>query len=179
MRDIEKVIDESRSARFASLLYRAKGTGELARHQLVMGVDLYKAYRRDIRVLAAKLRFLDGIDKIAAEELLASLKESLQKGIGNNSQYTRRNTETNRSNKGEIQVDIAVAMDGNIRLRGLVIGKTVLEKGECKQVKSSEKTIAKNKLRKLLKSGKIRTFSIDRANFMEMKMNGKILEVEG
>jgi hypothetical protein len=37
--------------RFASVKYRAKGTGELARHSVTVGMNLAEVYERDIRKL--------------------------------------------------------------------------------------------------------------------------------
>jgi len=158
-------------ARFASFTYTAKGTGETARHRLALGVDIERAYRRDLRVLNGKRPHLDGIALVACDELIASLRESLEKGIGNNSAYTCAGV-YDRFAKG-IK---AHAETGALHVTGFSLGKTVLAPGVYKDVKSSEKTIAKNALRKLLKSGKIRQFAF--AEITGAKMNGKTLEIE-
>jgi hypothetical protein len=53
--------------------------------------------------------------------------------------------------------------------------KTVLVKGEYKTVKSAALTIAKNELRKLLKTGKFTQYSLELGN--TIKANGETLEL--
>ena len=43
-------------SRFASITYRAKETNELARHTILLGVDVMKAYKRDLAVMRKELR---------------------------------------------------------------------------------------------------------------------------
>ncbi len=158
-------------ARFASLTYTAKGTGEKARHTVQLGVSLENAYQADIATLQAKRATLQGVDAIACDELLASLRESLDKGIGNNSAYTCADTYT------QIAKGIRAHKEtGALYITGASIQKAVIVPGVHKVVKSSEKTIAKNALRRELKSGKIRTFALDEIH--SAKMNGETLEFD-
>ncbi len=53
---------------------------------------------------------------------------------------------------------------GALYIYGYRVNKTVLVKGEYKEVKSSKETIAKNELRKLLKTGNFVNFAIEVGN---------------
>ena len=79
MKPIASLVTEIKSlantgARFCSLLYTAKGTGEIARHTIALGVNIANAYRRDIAILTAKRPSLSGVALQACDELLASLR---------------------------------------------------------------------------------------------------------
>lgn len=157
---------ETQGCRFADLFYVAKGTGEVARHTLLLGVSLENAYRKDLAKLEAMLPSLEGVEREACEELIASLQESLAKGIGNNSQYTQKGmwkTICPGIRKEE--------ETGKVQIYGFSIRKRVIQEGEYKVVKSRPKTIAKNKLRKQLRSGKFRPFSFEPGTEFELHAN--------
>ena len=157
-----------KGARFASVTYTAKESGEVARHTLIFGINLANAYRRDIAILEAKRPSLSGVSVVACDELLASLRESLTVGIGKNSAYTCADTYVQLA-KG-IK---AHKTTGELYVTGFTVGKTVLVPGVHKRVNSSAKTLAKNALRKGMKSGKFRQFSLPAAT--EIKANGNVL----
>ena len=84
---------QAKGSRFASLTYRAKGTGELARFTVLLGADLEKAYRRDLAIIRKRIsRNTDPLRGQALAEIECSLAESLKVGIGNNSRYTKKET---------------------------------------------------------------------------------------
>ena len=164
------MLDGNMSARFISLLYRAKGTGELARHVLNLNVNRMNTLRRDVAVLTAKLPTLTGIEALAAQELIESMNKSLN---GTQDQYTKAGYYAAQGN-GNVQVSVkAVAY-----VRGYSIRKTVIEAGTYKAVKSAAKTIAKNKLRKELKNTRCREFLITPENFKVARHNGKSIEID-
>ncbi len=158
----------AKGARFASILYTAKGSGEIARHVVCLGVSVERAYRRDIAILTAKRPALVGVALQACDELIASLRESLTVGIGNNSAYTCKDVYLNLATGIK-----AHAESGELYVTGFTVGKTVLSAGIHKVVKSSPKTLAKNALRKGLKSGKFRQFALDAATVI--RADGKVL----
>lgn len=154
-------------ARFASLVYTAKGSGEIARHTVCLGVNIANAYRRDIAILSAKRDSLAGVALVACDELLASLRESLTVGIGKNSAYTCAGVyET-------LAAGVKLVENSELHVYGFTIGKEIIAKGEHKAVNSSAKTIAKNALRRGMKSGKFRQFAI--SELEAVAMNGKKL----
>lgn len=167
----------AKGARFASILYTAKGSGEVARHVVCLGVSIERAYRRDLATLLAKretmfdhyYNIIAPIAQLEAiDELIGSLRESLTVGVGNNSAYTCRDTYVNLATGIK-----AHATTGELYVTGFAIGKTVLSAGVHKVVKSSAKTIAKKALRRTMKSGKFRQFALDAAT--AIKADGKVL----
>lgn len=64
---------------------------------------------------------------------------------------------------------------GKLYLYGYKVSKTVLVKGEYKKVNSSKETLAKNELRKLLKTGNFVNFSIEVGNNLTAK--GETIEL--
>lgn len=171
----QKLIDIIRNMpgnvpRFASITYKAKGTGELARHRLLLGVRLERAYKRDLAVMRRHLPRTTGIETMACQEIIDSLSESLAVGIGNNSGYTQKGKWENLM--PGLRQDVAT---GAIQVYGFSRGKTVIEPGIYKTVKSSELTIAKNALRKRLKINRFRPFCFEA--IQTLRANGNVIEI--
>jgi len=155
-------------ARFVSLRYTSKGSGETAVHNVLLGVNLVRAYKRDLAILRAKLPKLTGIDAQACGEMIASLAKSLEVGIGNNPAYTQKDT--------YVTIAPGVKLDpenGSLYVYGFSMGKTVLVPGEHKHVNSQPKTLAKKKLGKLLKSTKFRQYAVSELSVA--KLDGRKL----
>ena len=165
------LLDGNKSARFISLVYRSKETGELARHTILLNVNRRNALARDLAVLAGKLPTLKGVFRQACEELIASITETLTKGT--NSQYTKAGYYT-----AEGQGNLQTSVKNVCYVRGYSIGKEVLEAGTYKKVNSSEKTKAKNTLRKALKNTRIREFRITPDNFKLARAEGKAIVLD-
>jgi hypothetical protein len=159
-------ITKTSSARFASFTYCAKGTGEIARHTLRLGASVTAAYRKDLATLEKARPTLSGIPLAACDELIASLRESIEKGVGNNSAYTGADTYVSIAKGLKVHKET-----GEIYVTGFSRAKVTIEAGTYKSVKSSEKTLAKNALRKRLLSGKIRQFALPAT--LSARMNGK------
>jgi hypothetical protein len=168
---------------FATLTYRAKETGELAKHRLRLGVNFVNMYEKDRALLADLLPTLEAgcLRNIACRELLDSITESLTVGIGNNSRYTLKGkffespafpgikimTPEDAENPKEIGLYITAISDG----------KTVIEPGTYKHVNHRPLTVAKNEIREMLRTSSIRTFRL--ANVARAAMFGEVLELEG
>lgn len=163
-------LTKTTQCRFASFVYQAKGTGEIARHNLLLNVDTRKLYEKSLAILQAKFPTLSGIDRQACQELIDSLQESLEKGLGENSAYTLKNTLVPICNGIKLNQN-----DGSVLVTGFSRGKVVLELGEYKQVKSSAKTIAKNKLKSTLPISRIRSFCLGQDRIGMAKLNGNTL----
>lgn len=165
------MLDGNKSARFISLTYRAKETGELARHTILLNVNRRNALARDLAVLAGKLPKLSGLARQACEELMASITETLT--TGQNSQYTKAGYYDGQGN-GNVQMSVKrVAY-----VRGYSVRKEVIEAGTYKTVKSAAKTIEKNKLRKMLKNTRCREFIIKPENFVMARHDGKAIVID-
>lgn len=158
-------------ARFASFTYTAKGTGERAQHTLALGVSIENAYRRDVAILSKLRPSLKGVEAQACDELLASLRESLEKGVGNNSAYTCKGVYAPICRGVKVHEGT-----GALHVTGFTLGKRVLNEGTYATVKSSPKTIAKNKLKRRMKSGKFRQFAFE--SLESARLDGKTLVFE-
>lgn len=173
---IQKVIEELskvKGARFVSLTYRSKETGELARHTVNIGIDIERVYNRARMALARKMIRLSGVTSLACGELVKSLDNSLDKGIGNNDAYTQKETYEH------VLPNISFHREtGTFYLSGFARSKVVLEKGEeRKPTNSSEKTLAKNGLKKLVGLDKFRKFILKAENLESIRANGKTIEI--
>lgn len=82
-----RLMDGNKSARFVSLLYRAKESGELARHTILLNVNRNRCLKVDLANLTVLRPSLAGIEAQACDELIASITETLT--TGSNSQYTK------------------------------------------------------------------------------------------
>lgn len=159
-----EMLDRVKGAQFARFTYRAKGTGELSRHILILNTDFRHAYERDVETLEALLPELDakgGFYPLAAREILASLKESLAKGLGNNLAYVHgpHAADTYVHALGLNGVSIHKET-GEIYVYGVTQDKTVIEPGVYPDVRSHPKTICKRSIDRQLRRGTIRMFSL-------------------
>lgn len=176
LKEIISTLSQSTSATFASLEYTSKGTGETARHTINLNVDLERVYREDLNFLKEyKNTLSDSIEIEACDELIKSLENSLEKGIGNNYNYTQKDVEYIRfkDENGNFIKGIKQHPDsGDIILSGYQIQKSVIKEGEDKTPKKSRpKTIAKNKIRELLKNNKFKNYTIS-TNAENIKVHG-------
>lgn len=165
------MLDGNKSARFISLLYRAKETGELARHTILLNVKRENCLKVDLANLKALRPSLDGIKAVACDELIASITETLT--TGGNSQYTKAGYYAKQGN-GNVQVSVLDVC----YVRGYSIRKEVIQAGTYKEVKSSAKTLAKNDLRKGLKNTRCREFRITPENFLLARHDGKAIMID-
>ena len=154
---------------FASLTYCAKESGEVARHNVLLGFNYKNCVEKSLLELEILRPSLSGIDAIAADELLASFTATL---AGTQTGYTKAATYADTSIRG-LKVN---TVDNSLQLFGLRQSKVVLREGIFKFVNSSPKTIAKNKLRKALPVGKFKEFAVDSGHFDGMRVNGNVLE---
>lgn len=178
--DLAALIAKAKGAKFAKVTYRNE-EGELARHTLILGASTENLYLKDIAKLEEMLAdaTVTGIDRAAVEFVLNSRKESLSKGIGNNSAYVHsaENADTYLTVDGLPGIMIHKET-GVMYVKALSEDKVVIEAGTPKKaVKSSEQTIARNKVRKALPSARFRQFKL--AKIARAAMNGEVLEIDG
>lgn len=165
-------------AKFASFKYLSKGKAELSRFVVILGASIENVYRSDVATLNALLPTLDGVKKVAAEEILISLNKSLDGGIGNNDAYTHGKASGDTYLATAIPNVVINQNDGALHLKNVLFhSKVVITAGPPKKpVNSSEKTLAKNELDRLLKRGKIMQFALE--GISVAKLNGEVLEFE-
>lgn len=156
---------------FHLLNYKSTESGEVANHLINVGVSYENAVAKDINFLASlDVRAFEWKSPItdiefAKSELLASLIKPNQ-------------------NRSEGQKDAYTVIMGGVKVHnetgllyvfGYSVKKEVLVEGTYKQVKSSSLTIAKNEIRKFMKSTKYRQFKIDVGN--QLKCVGETVEI--
>lgn len=175
MNNISRIISEiaalaQQGARFVSVDYRSKGSGELARHTFLIGADYGKILRRSMEQLTKKLPTLSGIDEQAARELIASYSKSiLHHDTGTrNEDYTKANTYVHVCPGLKIHKE-----DNSFELCGLSVAKKVLEPGVYKQVNSKPLTLAKERLAKDLPISKFRTLALDAGALQSISVSKK------
>ena len=173
LRNLAKI----KGAQFARFTYTAKGTGEVASVLVNLGVDFKNLYLRDILTLREMKPTLEGVEADACAELLASLEQSVEKGLGNNDAYVHGKDNTDGSTYATIPGVPGVKIhkeEGHVLLSCCFVNKTVITPGTYKKVNSSEKTLAKNRIRKSLRTSTIRSYRLD--GITRAALNGDVLE---
>lgn len=159
---------KGKCASFASFEYRNK-QNELSRYNVVLRFNTTNLYRKSLSKVKT-LPLQSEIERIAAGEVIESLEKSIsafsQGAV--NEDYTRKNTETTIGN------GLSIDDKGALHIKGLLVRKTVLEAGEPhKKVNSSEKTLAKNRIKKQLGVSKLREFCLN--DISQARLEGKTL----
>lgn len=162
---------------FASLTYKSKGDGSVARYTVNLGFSYQNLLEKSIQELNAKIDNGDykGDELLAANEVMASLQKSLQaqKNGTQSEDYTRKGLMTPIGN------GVSLNHDNSIQIFGLIQNKKILIEGAPKKaVKSKPMTILKNKIKKELPVSKFREFALDKENISLVRANGDTIEIE-
>lgn len=169
-------------ARFASFTYRAKESGELARHTVILNFTMRDVYEKDIATVNDIVNGeTDPLKLQAAQEILSSLAVSLEGGIGNNPAYTHGADARGEGNETYVTIPTLPGVKvhrttGDVYVYGLSEAKVVLEAGTFKKVNSSAKTLAKKAIQRTLRSGKVRQYNL--GSLVSARINGETLELE-
>lgn len=166
--DVLKELITTGDCRFASIVYTNKD-GETSRYLLHLNVNYLKVLARDLKVLES-VKCENGTEVMAKNELMASLSTSIETK-GHNPAYTKEDYY-------EHLIHGVKYHESTLYFNAFVLQRTVLVAGAYKKVNSSAKTIAKNKFRKMLKTGKFREFRIDLNQIHAMALNGKTLIID-
>jgi hypothetical protein len=129
-------------------------------YTFIVGVELEALYRQDIlRLEEAKRVERDPADIEAIESIQASLRKSLEAGIGNNPAYTKQDLYEHVAPGFKVHRET-----GEVYVFGILTNKLVLEVKKERPVRnSSQKTVAKDRMRKKhVMSSKFREFRVDR-----------------
>jgi hypothetical protein len=194
--DAEAVAHEAGKAEFASITYRAKRNGELARHTIILGarydkqvtasvdqlqtsialgtaVDVAKLSDRldglvaDGRLMGDKPADLNALVAEAAKAVLVSLTKTAK---GEQDGYTKADTYETIAQGVTLH-----KADGSLELHGLRHAKLVIEAGDPETGRTRALTVAKNMVRASLPVGRYRTFSLEAV--ATVKRNGDTLEL--
>jgi hypothetical protein len=129
-------------------------------YTFIVNVELEQLYLRDLQRLEGALAVEKDEERIEAiQSLIASVKKSLEVGIGNNPEYTKKDVYEHVAPGFKMHKET-----GDVYVYGIQSNKIVLEvKKERKETKSKPKTIIKNAVRKdYMISHKFREFRVDR-----------------
>jgi hypothetical protein len=129
-------------------------------YTFIVGVELEALYRQDIlRLEEAKRVERDPVDIEAIESIQASLRKSLEAGIGNNPAYTKQDLYEHVAPGFKVHRET-----GEVYVFGILTNKLVLEVKKERPVRnSSQKTVAKDRMRKKhVMSSRFREFRVDR-----------------
>lgn len=191
---IKNLVSSITGVQFIYLTYTTKETNyrtsETSIYKLNIGANIGNLYQSDIETLQnLSIEQIKENDKfsqfthdeinIAKNEILASLQESLNIGIGNNSKYTKKDYYKH------INKNIKYSVNENDELQQLYINalcesKEVLLPATIKKVKnSSNKTIIKSLIdRNYLKRSKFREYRIDLNQIRSMSISGHKLLID-
>lgn len=167
-----KFIDGNKACTFATILYRSKETGELARHTIMLNPSRRSMLEQDLAKLKALRPNLTlAVLKQACDELIDSITETLT--TGKNSRYTKPGY---YAKNGNGNVDTSIKNVAYIRC--YVINKKVIEPGHEEPDTRREKTKAKDALRDLLKNTRCREFIITPDLFKIARIRGKAVIID-
>lgn len=191
---IKNLVSSITGVQFIYLTYTTKETNyrtsETSIYKLNIGANIGNLYQSDIETLQSLSieqikennkfsQFTHDEINIAKNEILASLQESLNVGIGNNSKYTKQDYYKH------INKNIKYSTNENNELQQLYINalcesKEVLLPATIKKVKnSSNKTIIKSLIdRNYLKRSKFREYRIDLNQIRSMSISGHKLLID-
>lgn len=156
---------------FVSIKDYTNSNGEVSNNLINVGINYEKAKQKDIEFLE-NIKLVDYTFKSNTADLEDAKTELIAAFIKPNE---------NRSNG---QIDAYTPIFAGVKVHnetgvlyvyGYRENKTILINGVYPIVKSSAKTIAKNELRKLLKTGKFTQYAIEIGN--TIKGNGETLEL--
>ena len=169
---VKKAVSKSiTGVSFFSVKNYTNSSGEISNQLINIGVRYETAKQKDIEFLEninlSEYQFKSPIELIeqAKAELIASLiKPDENRSFGQTNAYTTIFSGVKVHN-----------LSGLLYIYGYSVSKTILKEGVYKSVNSKPLTIAKDELRKLLKSTKYKQFSLEIGN--EIKANGETIEI--
>lgn len=182
MKNLFDRLNNGKSAKFVRINgYLAKTSGEVANHTINVNISVKNAKETDFQRLKnctnsdlemiAKANNLDlATCKLALSEMLTSAEKNLSANVDDHTNQSKGQTDA------YIFITPAIRLHKDtleVHIFGQAIAKVVLVKGEYKQVNSSNKTLAKNAIKKHLdlRSDKFRDFIIP--NIESVKLMAK------
>jgi hypothetical protein len=184
LQKLVKALNSAKGAKFVSFTYTNK-QGEKANRLIQINTIYENSLKKDLDIIPnveyVENNKFDRATFITAQvELMKSIKMSL--GINDDTMNkSDKEMHSNRSNgQKNAYVQVAKNMKFNLEREQLHIfakevRKTILVEGEYPQVNKRPKTMAKNFIKKQMKSSKYRTYIL--SNFDKIKINGDTIEL--
>ncbi len=165
---------EGKGARFIGFTY-TNAEGETAKRVINIGVSYENMLKKDIALLPSLAHIASPLySETDWNDAKAELAESLRKSLAGES--------TPRSEgQHDAYLPIAVGLrwhigNSELHITGVSHSKEILVAGTYKTVNSKPKTLAKNAIKKSLRSNEYRTFKVTNLSG-ELKVNGEIIEI--
>src|ERR1041385_5928484 len=158
--ELIEVLSRNKGAKFCSFVYKNEQK-EVARVTLILGATTEALYEKDIALLEEMKHGVAGMHLMCVEELLASRKQSMEKGIGQNDDYTLKDVYVYPVGLEHVGIRVHKE-DGSLQVRGLAMNKVVLVPGEYGPDTRRAKTKIKDSIRAKLPSHRFRTYRLDR-----------------
>ena len=179
---------------FCFLTYRTKETfyktSEICQYKLNIGASINNLYQSDINTLnsldiqtIANNNQFSGISQndilLAKNEILLSLNESLNLGIGNNTKFTKQGYFIHINNNLKYAINDS-SNELTLYFNALIEERKVLLPATIKKVKNSkDKTIAKQLINSnYLKRSKIANFIISEKQIRKIAVNKQVLIID-
>jgi hypothetical protein len=172
-------------AKFINLnYYKSETSGEIANHNILTNIVVMNAKKKDADTLLkadAKVIASKSAKSIAVDIFTTALTEMRVSAVKNISENKEdRTTASQAQTDAYLPITNALRIHketGKLHIFGFANQKKVLVKGEFKAVNSSDKTLAKKEITKVLKlrAGKFRTYIVD--NIESVKLEGKTLTI--
>jgi hypothetical protein len=165
--------------------YTAKTSGEIANYTINLGISVENTKKQDLQkledcekailcTLSESSNIPLAIFETALNELIQSARKNLSENMGDRTAQSQAQTAAYLTITSGLKLCKETLQ---LHIFGQIQNKTIIQKGEYKTVNSSDKTIAKNMIKKALnlRSEKFRTFILD--NISSVKMNGDVFEI--
>jgi hypothetical protein len=156
---------------FVSIRNYENKQGEVSNNLINVGASYAKAKQKDIEFLE-NLVIADHSFKSPADLIEEARIELIKAFLSPNEALSKGQTDAYTQIVSGVKIHNET---GAIYVYGYRENKTILKAGEYKEVKSKPLTIAKNELRKLLRTGKFTQYAIETGN--EIRCNGETLEL--
>jgi len=177
-----------KGAKFISLKgYVSSESGEIADYVINTNISVMEAKKNDLKTLqSCNLETLKVIKRNTAKDIAlniyelayAEMLESATKNISANieDRTTASQAQTEAYEHLTDGIKVCKSTD-EVHIFGMIDRKDIIEYGKYKEVKSSDKTLAKKAITKQLnlRAGKFRTFKV--LNVAEAKVSGEVFEV--
>lgn len=156
--------------RIGTIYNYANTDGEISNQQILIGFNYGNMLRSDLQTLQNYRPATSSVEMVAHAELIASIQNSIASFDAGtvNANYTNADTYENVGNGVKRHKE-----SGFYHFDAIVIKKEVVKPSEKekKDVKSSDKTLAKKRLEKMLKRSKFRQFKIAPESFNSIVFN--------
>ncbi|MBM3194075.1 MAG: hypothetical protein FJZ59_07590 [Chlamydiae bacterium] len=177
MKILEKIASQAGLARFASFTYVSRSTGEVAKYIVQLGFNYRNVLQKSIDQLEIDRQIMCGLSRQAADEIMESLKASLNK---TQTKYTKKDIyETYKDASGKTVHGIKINQnDSSIKIFGLITNKFPISPAifPAKEVENSPLVKEKNKIKKDLPIGRFREFALD--GLATARLDGETLVME-